>query len=391
MENNQQKKLKIAQVVCTVPPYGGGIGMVAHSYADQMAERGHEVTLFTGAKKTAKMDYKYSYEVKHLWTLFRVGHAAVLPQLVWRLRKYDIVHLHYPYFGAGIWTALAKIFYSRKQRLVVSYHMDIVAGGLLGIINGFYKNFVAGFVLKKADQVIGASESYLENSDIQQYYLQNSHKFSILPFGVPKKFFPSFKDEKLMEKYGIKKEDKVVLFVGGLDSAHYFKGVHFLIKAVSMLKDDNVKLLIVGQGNLKPQYEKQAENLNIRDKVIFTDYIETKDLPAHYNLADVFVLPSINKSEAFGIVLLEAMACGKTIVASNLNGVKSVVSRGTNGLLIEPKNSFDISQKIKCLFDDDEMRERYSRNAVKTVEEKYRWSVICDKLEKIYFKLVTKK
>lgn len=380
--------MKIAHIVCVLPPYGGGIGMVAHSYADQLFERGHDVKVFVPkTKKDQSGDKRYSVEELIPW--ISSGNAALLPQLIWKLWNFDVLHLHYPFFGAAMFVTLVRILKGKKISLVTTYHMDVELAGLKGIYSKIGKKFLLPIILNYSDKILVSSIDYIENSDIQNYYFSHKNKFEELPFGVPRKYSPNPKDEELLKRYNFSVEDKIVMLAGSLDSAHYFKGVDYLIKCLPNV-NKNVKLLIVGEGDLKPTYQKLAEDLKMKDRVTFAGFVPDAEMAKHYNLADVFCLPSINRSEAFGIVLLEAMACGKPLIASNLKGVRSVVDQGINGILVEPKNSLDIANKINYLVENPEIANSFGERGIQTVEEKYRWSKIVNKLEALYKKLTEK-
>jgi len=357
--------------------------MVAHAYADQLAELGHDVTVFVPKSKNQYTTDR-KYKIKTLFPIFKFGHGAVLPQLMWRLWKFDIVHLHYPFFGASHFAIFPKLL-SRKKKLVVSYHMDTRASGLKGYIFKYYKNFFAPIVTRLADRVIVSSEDYIENSDIQDQYFKMIKKFVELPFGVPRFFKPELKNVDLMKKYGFRNDDFVVMFAGGLDSAHYFKGVNYLVKAFSQIENKKIKCLVVGGGSLVKGLKKLRNKLGLQNRVKFAGFVE--DLPIYYNLCDLFILPSINSSEAFGIVLIEAMSCAKPVVASNLKGVRTVVDQGINGLLIEPKNSADIVDKITFFANNPTQAKDFGKRGLNSVEKKYRWSIIVKKLEEIYEKI----
>ncbi|HMB25836.1 MAG TPA: glycosyltransferase family 4 protein [Patescibacteria group bacterium] len=385
MNNKQEKKLKIAQVVCMLPPQAGGLGMVAHSYAEQLAKRGHEVTVLL---PKAGVDFgDRQYKIKKLIPWLRSGLGAVMPQLIWRLWKYDIVHYHHPLFGSAFFVCLLKRLKKDKIKLVVSYHQDVHLKGWKGVYEKITRRIFLKQLLKMADKIIVSSFDYIEASNVQKYYFQNLGKFVELPFGAPRRFNPKEKNIALLKKYGFDQDDKIVMFLGGLGQNHYFKGVNFLIKAISLIDDKKVKALIVGRGRLKKDYQKMANDLKVNDRVIFTGYIPDKVKVDYYNLSDMFILPSINSSEAFGIVLVEAMACGKPVLASNLKGVRAVVDPGINGLLMEPGNSRDIANKIGYLVANPKKIKLFGSTGAKTVEKKYRWSVIIDQLEKIYIDL----
>lgn len=383
--------MKIAQVVCTLPPYGGGIGVVAHYYSHELSLLGHDVYVFKPKPhKIKKLDQENNYTVNELRPIIEVGHAAFLPQLLWRLRKFDVVHLHFPFLGAGIFVYLLKKIRRHKMTFVLSYHMDLVGNGYRKSFFKMYNKFFLQRIVKAADKVIVAATDYTENSNIRDYYLSHKDKFEEIPFGVRAAFKPEAKNPSLLKKYGIKFEDKIIGFVGGLDAAHYFKGVDQLIVALSRIDDPQVKAVIVGDGNFKKRYLELATQLGIADRVIFAGYVSAEILPDYYNLFDLFILPSIDQSEAFGLVLIEAMACGKPCIASNLKGVRSVVVPGLNGILIEPKNPADIVAKINHFLENPALMEQFGRNGQELVEKKYRWPIVVRSLNDVYKRLKRK-
>jgi len=127
-----------------------------------------------------------------------------------------------------------------------------------------------------------------------------------------------------------------------------------------------------------------AVDLKIKDKVIFVGNISNDQLIKFYNLTDIFVLSSISRSEAFGLVLLEAMACGKPIIVSNLPGPRTLVKEGENGFKVKPGDADDLAKKIGLILKDRQLIKKMGENALKLVREKYNWKEIVQKLEKIY-------
>jgi glycosyltransferase involved in cell wall biosynthesis len=244
-------------------------------------------------------------------------------------------------------------------------------------------------MVKLADKILISSQDYLEHSDLKKYWLKNKDKFIISPFGVDQqKFYPQDKNQQLIERYGLKQENKIVLSVGGLDKAHYFKGVKLLIQATTDLKEQmpNLRLLIVGDGDLKSNYEKLSHDLGVQDKVIFAGRIEDDDLSDYYNLADVFIFPSFTRSEAFGLVSLEAMACAKPIIVSDLPGVRTLAEN--NGLIVKTNNIRDLSEKIYSIFQDKNKLKEMGIFSLRNVQEKYYWPDIVRQLEEIYVQAI---
>ncbi len=382
-------KIKVAQIVCQLPPQVGGLGRVADQYSKFLHNNGFEVEVFipqyfSNSKKNT------GYLVSQKWPLFKKGFGAFLPQLLWQLRKFQIVHLHYPFFGSAFFVSLAKRLWKNNFKLIITYHQDVQLVGLLGVYEKITRKLLLRWIMNSADKIIISSEDYIVNSHLQEYYLKNIGKFIEIPFAVSEKYFPIPKKNELLKKLKIEPQDKVIVFVGGLDKAHYFKGINFLLKSIPKIEDPNIKVIIIGKGNMKRDYENMAKQLNITHKVIFTGYIADDELPNYYNLADIFILPSINQNEAFGLVLIEAMACGIPLIASNLKGVRRVVYPGINGLLVEPKNSDDIAQKINHLIKNPELRKQFSELGLKMVKEKYTSEIISQKLKNLYQDLLKK-
>ena len=172
--------------------------------------------------------------------------------------------------------------------------------------------------------------------------------------------------------------------MGGLDKAHYFKGVDVLIKALPMLHVTCYILHVVGDGDLRSEYERLATRLGIADKVNFISKVPNNDLPKYYQQCDVFVLPSINQGEAFGMVLLEAMACGKPVIASRLPGVRSVFKNGKQGLLVEPGNAADLAEKIEIILGDNDLAKKMGGEGRMLIEEKYIWNKAGERLDEVY-------
>lgn len=366
--------MKIAHIVCTFPPYKGGMGNSTKSFAKILAEKGHDVTVFTPDYEGVK-DENGGFKIVRLKPLFKYGNAAILPQVFWQLEGFDVVHLHYPFYGAAGLVLLKKIF-DKKMKLVIHYHMDTVAPGLKGLIFKLNNRFVLPQMIKRADAVTCASLDYIENSDAKDLFKKYKDKFFETNFGVDlDKFKTSGKSAK-----------KNILFVGGLDTAHYFKGVDILLEAFKIILSEfpDWTLSIVGDGDRREHYMKMAEDLEIGDKVSFDEKIGRERLVGFFQDCAFLVLPSINKSEAYGLVLLEALATGKPVIASNLPGVRSVFEKGKQGLLAEPGNVGDLAERMRELVVDDKLREDMGREARILAEKKYSWEKVGERLEEIY-------
>ncbi len=388
MINDLKKRLRIAHVVCAFPPYKGGMGNVCFEQAKELIKLGHQVVVFTPQykKNTSLIENYCGFKVQRLKPFFKFGNAAFLPTLPKKLKGFDIIHLHWPFAGTGELIALNKSF---SSKLIVQYHMDLIDTGIRGFIFFLYNTLFNKILVKAGQKILASSLPYLRVSKIKGYYQKFKNKFTISPFGVEQeRFFPKEKNKKLLLKHDIKNNEKVILFVGGLDRAHYFKGVEVLLRAIADKKLDSLslKLVVVGDGDLREGYEKLANDLNISNKVIFAGRISDKNLPEYYNLCDIFVLPSTSRSEAFGLVSLEAMACAKPIIVSDLPGPNSLVDK--NGMIVKVNDVEDLVQKIKELTEDEKLRVNLGNQSLKLVQAKYNWLKIVKDLEKIYYDAV---
>jgi len=379
--------MKIAHLISTFPPYKGGMGNVCLAQVKELAKLGHKVVIFVpGDVKNNREEY--GFKVSHVKPLFKYGNAAFVPGIAKDLKDFDVIHVHWPFFGGAevflLWYWLKR----PKAKLIVQYHMDPIAPGIRGLIFKLISFLFNPLFFKQADKVLISSLDYLKYSNIKKYWLKDKEKFVVSSFGVDQsRFYPKTKRPSLLRKYGLE-NSQVVLFVGGLDKAHYFKGVKLLIKAIDKLKSKmpNLKLLIVGDGDLRSDYEKLVKDLNIEDKVVFAGKIGDDELPDYYNLGDVFAFPSLTRSEAFGLVSLEAMACAKPIIVSNLPGPRILVEG--NGLMVKVNDINDLAEKIKYIFKDKQRLKEFSHGSLILVQEKYYWPQIVKEIEKIYVQAI---
>ncbi len=375
--------MHIAHVTATFPPHYTGTGLVCYHNALGLARLGHRVTVFT-ARESVPAGYADppEVEVRRLPALFRVGNAPLLPGLL-GLGEVDIVHLHYPfYFGAE---AVFLRSLTTSLRYVVTYHQDVIFTGPLRLLERLHHRWCGEQILRRARKVLATSWDYARSSRLGNLIRRHPGLVSELPNGVDtERFHPGRDARDWRIRYGLRAGGRVVLFVGALDRAHYFKGVDVLLHAMARLSDTGVRLLIVGEGNLRLAYQDLAIRLGIADRVLFCGRVSDEALPYHYALCDLLVLPSTTMGEAFGVVLLEAMACGKPVVASDLPGVRSVVRDGEDGLLARPGDAADLAEKIRALLDDPYRRREMGGRGRAKVEEKYAWPQIIPHLVQVY-------
>lgn len=377
--------MKIASVVCAFPPYAGGIGNSAQDI-NRLLENKHEITTFTPST---------------LRPWLKLGHGAFLPQLFWRLRKFDYIYLHYPFFGTAEVVWFFKLFFSRPK-LIIHYHMDVRGLPPLAKFLSWPSLLIRRSLLSQAETIVSASLDYIKSSQIKKYYAKHPTKFQEISFGLDlKKFQPKLINRHhenktiaraqeivhyINDKF-IKRDRLNLLFVGALDSAHYFKGIDILLQALIIVPERSWCLKIVGDGNLRAQYEELSKKLNLHRQVEFVGKLSGDELIRAYQNADLFILPSINSNEAFGLVLIEALACGLPVIASNLPGVRQVFSDHEQGLLVEPASINDLKKKLEFIFNNEELRRVMALSARRLAEKKYDKDIMQTKLELLFKKI----
>jgi len=384
--------MKIAQIVCAFPPYAGGIGQSAYRLGEILS-REHQVSTFTLIPSNEKTPPTptYNQKVHFLRPHLRSGHGALAVSLLFKLFSFETIYLHYPFFGTDF---LVLFFCSifKKKRLFIHYHMDTPALPGNKKILALPSRLIFNKLMKRAEKIIVASRDYAENGQLANICQKFPEKIKVIPFGVESDIFkPKVHAEQeakqklaanivnFVNRRFIKRGGHTLLFVGGLDSAHYFKGLNILLEAIASIRLA-LTLNIIGDGDLKKQYQQQASQLNIIKKVNFLGRVSEEDLIRQYQTADILVLPSINSHEAFGLVLIEAMACGLPVIASNLAGVRSVFNDGQEGFVCEPGDVKDLSEKITQLISDENKRLKMSHAARKLVEDKYAWEKVADQI-----------
>lgn len=367
--------MRIAHVVPVFPPYRGGTGNVAFHQARHLAARGARITVFTC--RTDLLPIRPDgVDVVSLSPMFAYRNAACLPQILWRAGGYDLVHLHYPFFGTAELLAARRML--GGPPLLLQYQFDVIGEGWLARLFRWHRRLLLPLVVRAADGIIVTSRDYLAGSFIAPRLSELDPRIEVLPVGVDLAHFHPATERPLPPR-GFRTGGPHVLFVGGLDRAHYFKGLHVLLSALSRLP--NVCLVAVGEGDLRPAYESRAAELGIAERVSFVGSVPDEELPAFYQAADVVVLPSIDRTEAFGMVLLEAMASAKAVVASRLPGVRTLIEEGRNGYLADPGDADQLAQSIRRAL---ERSRQLGLEGRRIAEEKFGWPALTGELVEIY-------
>lgn len=280
----------------------------------------------------------------------------------------DLLVFHQPFPLSDI----ALFLYRPRVSVVIHYHSDIIKKGLFYILA---KPFII-HSLKKAKKIIISSRNLLFSSPCLKNFQE---KCEVVPFGVDiEQFSPRIGEEadNVKERYG----DNIILFVGRL--VHY-KGLEYLLTA---MKQASGNLIIAGDGILKSALEKQARDLGLKNRVFFISGASQEELIALYRSARVFVLPSVSKNEAFGIVLIEAMACGLPIISTELGTGTSFVNKDNiTGFVVPPRNATALTFAIKKIVDHPVLGQELGRKARQRAIEFFSLGTMLKNIAAIYY------
>lgn len=260
-----------------------------------------------------------------------------------------------------------------------------VLGGDIGITNPILRYFVK-YSLKRADHVVALTPAI--TNEINKLGIAEID-ISVVPLGVYSDLFsPEFRDNKIRQKY-VTNNDPLLLFVGRLVEK---KGVEYLVKAFPKIleKFDTAKLLIIGNGLLANDLKRLTHDLKLTDSVYFEGDIDNKKLPQYYASADIFIGPSIipesGDLEGQGVVFLEAMASGCCTIGTNIGGIPMCVVHEKSGLLVEQKNSQQISQAVIRILEDLDLRKSLKMSGREYVVNNFDWKMIGKKYKELFDK-----
>lgn len=369
----------------------GGAEVVAYNLAFNMLRRGHELAVFTTAINSHNIIERYNnLDIYRYGSIIKIGTSRISPGLLYKPLKYDvdIVHAHAGNPPAPI-TAV-RYAGKRKKPLVVTYHGDPPAsyrqyGGIARTVSfHLYRKYILDRVLRQADVIISPSEYFIGQS---QYLGKYRTKTVVVPNGINLKDFDiTSTKEECRHELGLSNDEHIILFVGSLS---LYKGPHILVEAMPEIIRvvPNTRLIFLGDGPLRGKLENETRKLGLFKYVSFEGFIrDTHKKALFYKSSDIFVLPSTQEQECFGIVNLEAMASGIPIVASKVGGIPDLVRHEENGLLVPPNDPEALGKAIITMLENPELRNRMSEEAKKRIHN-YSWEKVAEETERIYLEV----
>lgn len=374
--------MKVVQLTPYFYPHLGGVESHVLELSKHLQDRGHDVMVVTTQlEDTDKKDVVEGVPVRRVEPLTIELSTPVVPKVrnVLLNIDYDILHSHLPppimsFFGVR----------SAKKKgvpFVLTYHCDLEIPEIFGpLIVEFYQNTMGTYTVSQADKIITTTSTYGATSRAVWY-----RDADVIPNAVDAdRFRPRDRGGEIRRRYGIRDDEDVILYVGRIV---YHKGLEYLTESIKHM-DKDTNLMLVGTGDFKDSLKEIIIENQLGNQVFFAGRVPNKELPFYYNASDVFVLPSVSRLEAFGIVALEAMASEVPVVVSDIPGVREVITPEENGLLAEPMNPGDIAEKVKRVLNDPEMAKEMGKKGRERVLNNFTWEKVAEDIEEVYEGLV---
>ncbi len=361
--------MKILHVYKDYFPVFGGIENHIKILAEAQVAAGHQVTVLVcnPGYQTHKENLNGVEIIKagRLSTVASMPLSFAQPLRLLRYRP-DIAHVHSPYPLGEV----ANWFFGRAKATIITHHSDVVKQKKLLCLYGP----ILRRVLNAVHRIVATSPRYIESSPWLQPI---SQKCTVVPLGVDiARFVP-----------GERNRDNTffILFVGQL---RYYKGLDTLLKALSYVQ---AQLTIIGQGPMQETWQALSKELGLSNRVTFAGRVDDSDLPGYYQQADLFVLPANARSEAFGMVLLEAMASGLPCVTTELGtGTSWIVQDGVTGFVVPPKDPLALAEAINKLIADDPLHQQFAQAGLKRVKSEFTEAVMVKRIMEIYEEILAR-
>jgi glycosyltransferase involved in cell wall biosynthesis len=291
----------------------------------------------------------------------------------------DVLHIHEPFPLADLALHFLPKIRKRFERIVVSWHSDIVRQKW---VLSFYGKYIHDF-LRIVDRIIVSNPNIIQNSTYLPLY---EKKCEVIPIGVNLDWASSGCDsDKVNIKIPLNKKP-LILFVGRLV---YYKGIEYLLDSMSLVK--NANLVIIGSGPLSQKLNEKIIELQLNSNVKIIPEVDEQILQDYYKFCDMLVLPSVEKSETYGIVQIEAMACGKPVICTELGTGTTFINRdGVTGIVVPPRDPKLLADAINTLLSNNELKISLGNNGRERALKEFTSQKMVQRVYALYNNLLSK-
>lgn len=295
------------------------------------------------------------------------------------LKENDIIHVWVPFYPNTFIICFLKLLFFKRKKLVLT--MDTFPAYSFKVspfLDVFFKIFfrtIGRLTFIASNNIVLYGNSFIEYARKAKVPIR---KVKIAPSGI--NFNPKILEEDIRHSFNIKNSEKMVLFIGLYNKR---KGIDLIIKTAFLLKDENIKFVLIGDGPEKEKSIKIIANLGLSEKVNFIG--KRFDVHNFYNQSDIFFFPS--RGEGLPGVLMEAMIYQVPIISNDISGVRDLVKHMENGFLCKQENILCYKKAIKRLLEDDKLRKKFKENGINMIKSNYLWKKNLKNFELIYRQL----
>ena len=365
--------MRVLQLGKFYDPVTGGMETVLRAICENLCDRVDFQVLVANTHFRTEKEVR-TFPIIRAASLGRLFSMSIAPAYpIWTKKlDADLIHVHLP-------NPLAELSAMRVDRsipILAHFHSDIVRQkGLLKV----YRPLLEAFY-RRAKCIILPSPHH---AGVSPFVSPHRDKCRVVPFGIDLfRFDLDPQQEKKAQQ--LRDGPPAVLCVGRLVA---YKGIEFLIRAIANV---NARSWIVGTGPLELELKDLVRKLGMQDRVTLLGEVSTRDLASYYHACEVFALPSVTNAEMFGIVQLEAMACRKPVVSSNLpTGVSWVNQHGVTGLLVAPASVEELTKALSTLLGNRRLRDEMGQAGRARVEKNFTSQKMASDLLRVYGDLVS--
>lgn len=378
MSSSNLRQGRCLQLTKFYPPFNGGIETTVRDISNGLTRRGWRVEVLCSNTERRTVLESGPIAVTRVASLAQVASTSISPMLVpWLARRQseqDVIHVHLPNPMANLALWLTR----PRAKLVLHWHSDIVKQKRLLKL---YEPLQA-WLLGRADAIFVTSSRYAESSPWLRAHM---HKVYIAPSCVedPLQTTTPAQRRTAVERIHAAWPGKRIVFT--LGRMTYYKGFDVLIEAARHLPKD-VVVLIGGSGELLEPLRQQVRDAGLTERVHLLGRVSDEDLPGYFGAAEIFCLPSLVRSEAFGLVMVEAMGHGKPVVATDIvgSGVPWVNLHSESGLNAKPGDSLDLAVCIRRILDDPSLAQRLGEGGRQRFESLFTLDKMIDVVESTF-------